>query len=89
MTIDKLAYVFEALANETRLQIIKLIRQERKAYCGELTEKLHLSQPAVSYHLNMLKTAGVLKAKNEGTKHCYELNVQFLKGLGLNFVNKL
>ena len=35
---------------------------------NEITEKTHLSRPTVSHHLQILKDAGVLKVRREGTK---------------------
>ena len=36
-----------------------------------ITEKTHLSRPAVSHHLHILKDAGILKVRREGTKNYY------------------
>ena len=36
-----------------------------------ITEKTHLSRPAVSHHLQILKDAGILKMRREGTKNYY------------------
>lgn len=38
---------------------------------GEITAKTHLSRPAVSHHLQILKDAGLIKMRREGTKHFY------------------
>ena len=38
---------------------------------GAITEKTHLSRPAVSHHLQILKDAGLLKMRREGTKNYY------------------
>ena len=38
---------------------------------GVITEKTHLSRPAVSHHLQILKDAGILKMRREGTKNYY------------------
>lgn len=38
---------------------------------GEITEKTHLSRPAVSHHLQILKEAGILKVRKEGTMNFY------------------
>ena len=38
---------------------------------GEITERTHLSRPAVSYHLQILKGAGLVKMRREGTKNYY------------------
>lgn len=38
---------------------------------GEITEKTHLSRPAVSHHLQILKEAGIINMYREGTKNYY------------------
>ena len=38
---------------------------------GDITEKTHLSRPAVSHHLQILKEAGILKVRKEATKNFY------------------
>ena len=42
----------------------------------ELAEKIHLSRPAVSHHLQILKEAGIVRARREGTYIYYYLNPQ-------------
>lgn len=38
---------------------------------GAITEHTHLSRPAVSHHIQILKDAGLLKMRREGTKNYY------------------
>lgn len=38
---------------------------------GTITEKTNLSRPAGSHHIQILKEAGILKMRREGTKHYY------------------
>lgn len=38
---------------------------------NEITEKTHLSRPAVSHHLQILKDAGIIKMRREGTRNYY------------------
>lgn len=38
---------------------------------GTITEKTNLSRPAVSHHLRILKDAGIVKMRREGTKNYY------------------
>ena len=38
---------------------------------GEITKRTHLSRPAVSHHLQILKNAGILKMRRDGTKNYY------------------
>jgi ArsR family transcriptional regulator len=42
---------------------------------GDITERTHLSRPAVSHHLKILLDAEVVGVTPEGTKHFYYLNL--------------
>lgn len=79
--INRLAEEFEscqrillALGDENRQHLI--LEMMRMEHCGgvrvgTITEKTHLSRPAVSHHIQILKDAGVLKMRREGTKNDY------------------
>lgn len=79
--IDKLAMEFQqcqkiliALGDENRQHMI--LEMMKMGSCNgvrvnEITEKTHLSRPAVSHHLQILKDAGILKMRREATKNYY------------------
>lgn len=50
---------------------------------GEITERTHLSRPAVSHHLQILKDAGIIKMRREGTKNYYyfDVDAEAMEGL--------
>lgn len=66
--------LLQALGDENRkyliLEMLK-INQCGGVRVGAITEKTHLSRPAVSHHLRILKDAGLLKVRREGTKNYY------------------
>lgn len=64
----------QALGDATRQHLI--LEMMRMEHCGgsrvgAITEKTNLSRPAVSHHLQILKDAGILKMRREGTKNYY------------------
>ena len=66
--------ILQALGDENRQHLI--LEMMRIGDCGgvrvgTITEKTHLSRPAVSHHLQILKEAGLLKMRREGTKNYY------------------
>ncbi len=79
--IEKLAEEFEscrkvlvALGDENRQHLI--LEMMRMGNCsgarvGDITKRTHLSHPAVSHHLQILKDAGILKVRKEATKNYY------------------
>lgn len=81
LEIHRLAEEFEssrkillALGDETRQHLIlEMMKIEgcEGVRVGTITEKTHLSRPAVSHHLQILKDAGILKMRREGTKNYY------------------
>lgn len=63
-----------ALGDENRQHMILEMMQLgdcKGARVGSITEKTHLSRPAVSHHIQILKDAGILKMRREGTKNYY------------------
>lgn len=79
--IEKLAEDFKncqkvlaALGDENRQHLILEMMKMGKCSgvrVGDITEKTHLSRPAVSHHLQILKDAGILKMRKEATKNYY------------------
>jgi ArsR family transcriptional regulator len=65
--------IMKSLANKYRLKIVESLGQKRKMCVSDLEEELDLNQSSVSKHLNILKTAGVVKSKKEGLKVYYSL----------------
>lgn len=80
-TIRQLAEEFKscqkillALGDETRQHLIlEMMKIEDcgGVRVGTITERTNLSRPAVSHHIQILKEAGILKMRQEGTKHYY------------------
>lgn len=65
--------VFIALGDETRQHIfLTLLEQEQVGMrVPEITEKTHLSRPAVSHHLQIMKDAGLISMHRVGTMNYY------------------
>lgn len=67
-------HILQALGDETRQHLILSMMQMGQCEgcrVGAITEKTSLSRPAVSHHLQILKQAGLLKVRREGTKNYY------------------
>jgi ArsR family transcriptional regulator len=62
---DKQSKFFKALADETRLRILKLLEVREMCVC-EVMVALDLTQPTASHHLGLLENAGLVKDKKEG-----------------------
>jgi len=64
-TTDKQSKLFKALADETRLRILKLLEVREMCVC-EVMVALVLTQPTASHHLGILENAGLVKNRKEG-----------------------
>jgi len=62
-----------ALGDATRLAIFESLAERPRAV-GELAAELPVSRPAVSHHLKVLKTAGLVTEQAQGTRRIYRLN---------------
>lgn len=87
------AEIFKALADDTRLGLVRKLAELNKpvASCdlvGSCASFLKLSQPAMSHHLNKLVDAGVITEGKVGVKKYYRLNRTLLRSAGINS-NKL
>ena len=63
----------KALADETRQMIMSLCCCKWLSV-GEIVEALHVSQPTVSHHLSILRSAGLVDSRREGKQVFYSLN---------------
>jgi ArsR family transcriptional regulator len=59
--------IFKALADPTRLKILECIRNEEKCIC-EIIPYTGKSQPNVSQHLKVMKHAGIIDERKDGTR---------------------
>lgn len=62
-----------ALADPTRRRIVELLAA-RDRTAGELVAKFEVSAPAISQHLNVLRTAGLVATRVEGRTRVQSLN---------------
>ena len=59
--------VFKALADPTRLKILECIEKGERCIC-EIIPYTEKSQPCVSQHLKVMKHAGIINERKDGTK---------------------
>ena len=71
--MNELLSVFKALSDETRLRIIKLLENGELCVC-HIVAAVDMSQSKVSFHLRILKEAGLVKDRRQGKWMRYRLN---------------
>jgi DNA-binding transcriptional ArsR family regulator len=67
------ATAFAALAEPMRVAIVERLA-ERPMAVGELAAGLPVTRPAVSQHLKVLKEAGLVRDRSEGTRRIYSID---------------
>jgi DNA-binding transcriptional ArsR family regulator len=72
--------LLSALSHPTRQAIVDLLRQ-RPLTVGELAGQLPVTRPAVSQHLQSLKSIGLVEEDRRGTRHYFRLNPKSLAEL--------
>ncbi|MEW6052956.1 MAG: metalloregulator ArsR/SmtB family transcription factor [Nitrospirota bacterium] len=68
-----LLQIYKALSDETRLRIIKLLEQGELCVC-DIVASLNIIQPKISFHLGVLKEAGLVKDRRVGKWIHYRLD---------------
>lgn len=71
--------VFLALGDENRQSIITVLMETtciKGMRVGEIAEKTHLSRPAVSHHLRILREAEIILMRQEGSKNYYFIDLR-------------
>ena len=69
-----------ALADPTRRQVFEQLRTGPRAV-GEIADEMPVSRPAVSQHLKVLKDAGLVADRAEGTRRVYYIDPHGLGAL--------
>jgi DNA-binding transcriptional ArsR family regulator len=64
--------VLRALAEPQRRRILRLVRDDELA-AGAIAEQFDITPQAVSQHLRVLKEAGLLRERREGTRRLYAM----------------
>ncbi|MDY4052997.1 MAG: metalloregulator ArsR/SmtB family transcription factor [Bacilli bacterium] len=78
--VDRLANTLAILGDPVRLSIVVYLI-EHTANVTEITEYLKMSQPAISHHLRLLKTSGILKSEKKGKLVYYSLVDEHVKNI--------
>jgi ArsR family transcriptional regulator len=81
LDVDRTARLFQALSDRTRLSILYRLRFGERCVC-DLTDALDAAQSRLSFHLRVLKDAGLVTDRKEGRWMYYTLNPEALAEIG-------
>lgn len=75
LDVRPIARLFKALSDETRIRVVALLAHGESCVC-DIETGLDLPQPMVSRHLAVLRSAGVVETRREGSWVYYRLAPQ-------------
>jgi DNA-binding transcriptional ArsR family regulator len=77
--LDQLAIWCKAMGHPARTRIVAHLQQVNECICGDIVDRLPLSQSTVSQHLKVLKDAGIIHGEVDGPRTCYCIDLQVLE----------
>lgn len=80
LSTKKAVALFHALSDETRLALLDRLKGGEQCVC-ELTDAMKTGQSRLSFHLKVLKDAGLVEDRREGRWMYYSLNAQAVEEL--------
>lgn len=85
VSVNQLADLAKVLSHPARISILNYIGDCEGCLCKDISEKIRLSQPTTSQHLQVIKKSGLLKSKFEGKSQYYTINKDKLSALKVLF----
>ncbi len=73
------AKILKAMGHPARLTILKGLAKRKECNVNKMVKELKLPQSTVSQHLNILKSAGIIKGERSGVKVCYQISSEKAK----------
>ncbi|MEO6058803.1 MAG: metalloregulator ArsR/SmtB family transcription factor [Candidatus Limnocylindria bacterium] len=71
--LRRLRTLYRALGDETRLRVISLLAEFGPMPVNELSARVVLSQPLISWHLRILRLAGLVETRRQGRERICRL----------------
>jgi DNA-binding transcriptional ArsR family regulator len=76
----EIARMGKGIGNENRYRILGILMKGSRTV-GEIAEKVHMAQPAVSQHLKVLKDSDLVLDERRGQEVLYSINVEYMTNL--------
>jgi ArsR family transcriptional regulator len=84
-TNKEMAEIFKSLADENRLQILRILMREGEMHVSKICDELGESQPAVSHHLTQLRHARLVDFRRDGKYNHYYISSEAVESLLVHF----
>lgn len=72
--------VAKAIADPTRVEMLRALRRAGSMTCTEVCEHFELSQPTISHHVRTLAKSGLISVRKDGPFHVLTANEDVLAG---------
>lgn len=90
MEIDEKVRILQALADPTRLQIIRLLRDKgHELSCSEIVAQIRIPKSTASYHFRTLREAGLTATRKEALNRFICLQIDIFKEISVGFLKWL
>lgn len=86
---DRIAGLMKALADPVRLRLMSMIAAAEEVCVCDLMTPFDVSQPTISHHLKVLKSAGLVNSERRGTWVYYRAEREALEAIGGLFTRTL
>jgi DNA-binding transcriptional ArsR family regulator len=80
LTITVVEAAVRAIAEPHRRRILRLVASQELS-AGEIADRFEITRPAVSQHLTVLRNAGLLAERRDGTRRLYRVRPEGFDGL--------
>jgi ArsR family transcriptional regulator len=78
MNDEPLVKIAKALADPTRLRMLRDLREAGELTCSCVCDRFALSQPTISHHVRILIEAGLIRSRRDGPYHRLTVNERVL-----------
>jgi ArsR family transcriptional regulator len=76
----EISAIIKALSHPARLEIIDRL-EKNGCNVSKIQKNIGLPQSTISQHLKILRNAGIIKSRREGTKVCYEIEIKEVRSI--------
>ncbi|MDA7977580.1 MAG: metalloregulator ArsR/SmtB family transcription factor [Pirellulales bacterium] len=87
--LKELVQVFKLAADETRARVLFYLCNTPELHVRAICELVGQSQPAVSHHLALLRSAGVIQSRRDGKHNYYRIVPRRIRQMLTHFYDKL
>ncbi len=78
--------IAKALADPTRHQMLRELREAGEMTCSDVCERFSLTQPTISHHIRTLAEAGVIVVRKEGPYHVLSVNEEQMRAFAADLL---